>query len=105
LRALDGRRVAILGDMGELGDDSHQAHADLDISGLDAVYLVGPRMKVLADANVEITWFASTADAVAALSMQCFAAGDSVLVKASRSMRLEAVVQLLSQKQEVAHAV
>ncbi|PJA32435.1 MAG: UDP-N-acetylmuramoyl-tripeptide--D-alanyl-D-alanine ligase [Zetaproteobacteria bacterium CG_4_9_14_3_um_filter_53_7] len=105
LRALDGRRIAILGDMGELGDDSRQAHAGLDISGLELVYLVGPRMKVLADANAEAIWLATTADAVAALAGQQFAAGDSLLVKASRSMRLEAVVQVLSQQQEVAHAV
>jgi len=105
LRALAGKRIAILGDMAELGEGSEQAHAALDVSGLDVVYLVGLQMKALADAQTEAIWFATTDDALHAMSRLQFGSNDTVLVKASRSMRLESIVQVLSRKQEVADAV
>lgn len=108
LAAMDGRRVAILGDMAELGEGSESAHAGLRLDGLDAVYLVGPKMKALAAGNPEVVWFASTAEAVARLSGYAFDENDTVLVKASRSMGLEAVVAMLlgrGESVEVAHAL
>ncbi len=105
LRALDGRRIAILGDMAELGEASQQAHAGMNVSGLDIVYLVGPQMKALADTHTEAIWFATTDDALRAISQQQFDSNDTLLVKASRSMRLESIVQVLSKKQEVADVI
>ena len=104
LRALDGGRIAILGDMGELGEGSEDAHSGIDIQGLDRVYLIGARMQTLAAKHPEARWFASTDDAVAGLSGEAFDAGDTVLVKASRSMALESVVRLLC-REEMAHAL
>jgi len=95
LRALPGRSIAVLGDMAELGETSQTAHAELDIDALDAVYLIGAQMQALADKHDEARWFASTAEALQALSGAGFAEGDTVLVKASRSMHLESVVELL----------
>jgi len=105
LRALSGRRIAVLGDMAELGEDSATAHAELDVSGVDAVYLVGPQMKALAESADGAVWFASTDEAVRSLSQQHFTAQDSVLVKASRSMALEAVVNMLCEPVEVNDAI
>ncbi|CCI81273.1 UDP-N-acetylmuramoyl-tripeptide--D-alanyl-D-alanine ligase [Lactobacillus hominis] len=49
-----GRRIAVLGDMLELGDAAPQLHASLasalDPTIIDEVYLYGPEMKNLADA-------------------------------------------------------
>ncbi|GAV19536.1 UDP-N-acetylmuramoyl-tripeptide--D-alanyl-D-alanine ligase [Mariprofundus micogutta] len=104
LRSIDGSRVAILGDMAELGESSLEAHAGIDITGLDAVYLIGSRMQPLAEKHPDAQWFASTEQAVAELSGKSFDENDTVLVKASRSMALEAVVNILCEE-EVADAV
>ncbi len=96
LRALPGRKIAVLGDMAELGEASASAHAGIDIDGIDTVYLIGAQMQTLADLQPQARWFAATSDAVAALQDVRLGAGDTVLVKASRSMRLEAVVELLT---------
>ena len=95
LRALPGNRIAILGDMSELGDASEYLHAELDIGGLNSLYLIGMQMRVLAEKHAEARWFASTDEALVSLADTMFVAGDTVLVKASRSMALDAVVELL----------
>ena len=108
LVAMEGRRVAVLGDMAELGEESEEAHVGLSLAGVDKVYLIGPAMQALAARHPEVQWFASTAEAVAHLATAHFDAHDTVLVKASRSMGLETVVQLLCHRigeGEVAHAL
>jgi len=95
LRALPGNRIAILGDMAELGDASEYLHAELDIGGLNSIYLIGMQMQALAEKHAEARWFASTDEALVSLADTMFVAGDTVLVKASRSMALDAVVELL----------
>jgi len=89
LRALDGCRIAILGDMAELGEDSDDAHRGINIDGLDRAYLIGKSMRQLADRHPQAVWFAPTQEAGKALADESFTAGDTVLVKASRSMALE----------------
>lgn len=108
LAAMHGRRVAILGDMAELGEESESAHAGLRLDGIDRVYLIGPEMRALAAGNPEAVWYASTVEAVAQLAGSDFHEGDIVLVKGSRSMALESVVSLLRDRTEgaeVAHAL
>jgi len=104
LCALDGNKVAILGDMAELGDASASAHAGLNISGVDRVYLIGSRMRALAATDKQAKWYASTDTALAALAHESFTSNETVLIKASRSMGLEKVVQLLCTP-EHAHAL
>jgi len=86
-----GRRVAILGDMLELGDDAPAYHEKLagDLPGIDAVYCVGPLMRHLYDlvpAEQAIGWH----DDPATLDPQQIAAllrdGDVVVVKGSKKM-------------------
>jgi UDP-N-acetylmuramoyl-tripeptide--D-alanyl-D-alanine ligase len=108
LVAMDGHRVAFLGDMAELGDSSIQAHAGIKLSGVDEVYLIGPQMKVLAAAHQQARWFESTSDAISYLSDYNPGRNDVILVKASRSMALESIVGILSDQlceEGVAHAV
>ena len=104
LRALEGHKVAILGDMAELGETAVSAHQELDINDIDRIYLIGTHMQALATLHRHAHWFASTDEALVALANVDFRSNDTVLIKASRSMGLEKIVQLL-QKQEVTDAL
>ncbi|WKA27444.1 UDP-N-acetylmuramoyl-tripeptide--D-alanyl-D-alanine ligase [Bradyrhizobium roseum] len=86
-----GRRIAILGDMLELGDDAPAYHEKLaaDLSGIDGVYCVGPLMRHLHDlvpAERALGWHEDPAT----LDPQQIAAllrdGDVVVVKGSKKM-------------------
>ena len=65
-----GRRVAIIGDMLELGDTSRTAHAGLkdhiEKNDIDAVFMAGPEMSALADV-LDADRIGATADSAAAL--------------------------------------
>ena len=86
-----GRRIAILGDMLELGEDAIGYHAELAPLGakLHGVFCVGPRMRTLYDAlpsSVRLGW---TEEANADCLCRCaeaLEATDSVLVKASNGV-------------------
>lgn len=104
LRALTTQKTVILGDMAELGETSLSAHKNLDLSGMDRIYLVGKRMQPLAAQHHHAHWFATTDEATKALADVSFTSHDTVLIKASRSMQLEKVVRLL-QREGVAHAL
>ncbi len=103
-----GRAVAVLGDMLELGDYAETAHRQVGRvvarARIDRLVTVGPRSVVLADAAVEagldparVTRFVGdAAQAEAAAAVLAFVRpGDTVLVKASRGMKLEKVVEEL----------
>src|SRR5580658_5564332 len=98
-----GRRVAVLGDMAEQGDCSRAAHFEVGrraaASRLDQLFAIGRRGCQIA-AAARSRGFKSVVeiDEVerAALAVKEFARpGDVVLVKASRSMRLERITQAL----------
>jgi len=103
-----GRRVAVLGDMSELGATSRAAHAEIGQraaeSRLDQLFTVGQQAGEIATAArrgglrtvVEIPEVET-----AVLAVREFARpGDVVLVKASRSMRLERITDALRAKTE-----
>jgi UDP-N-acetylmuramoyl-tripeptide--D-alanyl-D-alanine ligase len=88
------RRVAVLGDMAELGGGAAGYHeqigtllADL---GVERVVAIGPHAKAYGG-----EWFPSVADALERLG-DLIDPGDAVLVKASRSMGLEAAVEAIA---------
>jgi len=105
LSALSGRRTAIIGDMGEL-ENAAEAHASLDVSGVDRVILVGPEMAALKSKQPEAQWFATTDEALNWVreNMAIFGSDDHLLIKASRSMKLDCIVRLLVGKEAV-HAL
>ncbi len=90
------RRMAVLGDMGELGDLTEQAHRDMGeltrALGLDTVVAVGPKAKAIQDANPDALWFPTVAEALSAIRA-AFTAGTAVLVKASHAMHFTDIVK------------
>ena len=100
-RIAHGRRIAILGDMLELGADEEDLHRQIaslkPTKKLDIIHCVGPRMAVLHDhlkAPRKGRWF-ETAQAAAAAAHALVDAGDVVLVKGSKGSKVSLVVDAL----------
>ncbi len=97
-----GRRVAVLGDMLELGEHTEAEHAALGALaasvGVDLLVAVGPHSAVTA-AHAEragvVALTAADRDEAHALVAAHVQPGDAVLVKASRAVGLEAVAAAL----------
>lgn len=98
-----GSRVAVLGDMGELGsfaEDGHRRVGKLAAqAGLDRLICVGPLARIIAQSAAEeglaesaISCVDDAASALAQLEGSLHE-GDAVLVKASHSVGLEVVVE------------
>ncbi len=96
------RRVAVLGDMLELGPDEARFHAEIGAharaSGVDVLVTVGPLAAGMAAAFGDAGELHAQdhAAAAAALLADIVAPGDTVLVKGSRGVGLEVVAQQLS---------
>jgi len=81
-----GRRIALLGEMLELGDASASAHEGLAplCEQLDVIHLVGAGMRPLADALGErAQWYAAADEALLTQIGDSLQAGDSLLIKGS----------------------
>lgn len=93
-----GRKVAILGDMRELGPTEREMHRELGKYalelGLDALLAVGElgREYVNGAADSRAQWFADNASATAA-ARALLQSGDIALVKGSRAMKMEEIVE------------
>ena len=86
-----GRRIAILGDMLELGDDAPAYHAALaqHCTGISGVFCVGERMGALYDAlpsAQRLSQASAASDALAARCARILQPGDAVLVKGSNGI-------------------
>jgi UDP-N-acetylmuramoyl-tripeptide--D-alanyl-D-alanine ligase len=93
-----GRRVAVLGDMAELGPASEPAHGEvgmLAVGRVDMLFAVGQRAGVTAGAAAAagMDGVSAHADVESLLPvlLEAVRPGDVVLIKASRSARLERV--------------
>lgn len=100
-RIAQGRRIAYLGDMGELGPDEVREHAALArlpyLDRIDVVHTVGPLMRHLHDAlplTRQGRW-TETATEMARAVMRDLDAGDVVLVKGSNYMGLARIVDAI----------
>ncbi|MEI8393764.1 MAG: UDP-N-acetylmuramoylalanyl-D-glutamyl-2,6-diaminopimelate--D-alanyl-D-alanine ligase [Rhodospirillaceae bacterium] len=97
-----GRRVAVLGDMRELGERSDAFHAGLAeplvAAGIDLVYCSGPHMNALYRELPPALQGGHAADsaALAPVVTGAVAGGDVILVKGSAGSRMGAVVAALS---------
>lgn len=101
------RRIAVLGDMAELGAHAGAAHAEVGRraaeSGIDHLFAVGANAEVMASAAREagldgVTAIADVTEAAVAVR-EWVRPNDLVLIKASRSTRLERVGQALKDRQ------
>ncbi len=96
-----GRRIAILGDMLELGAHAESEHAGLAepiaAAGLDRVFTCGPMMRRLHDALPAERRGAHAEDAAALAAVVAAAvrAGDAVMVKGSAGSRMGSIVKAL----------
>lgn len=96
-----GRRIAVLGDMLELGADAPALHADLaeplKAQGIDLVFTAGPAMAHLFDAlpSAMRGGHAGESATLAPLVSAAVQAGDVVTVKGSAGSRMGVVVEAL----------
>ena len=86
-----GRRIAIMGDMLELGADAPAYHVKLasDLPGIDGVYCVGPLMRHLYDlipADSALGWHEDPATLEPQKVAALLQSGDVVVVKGSKKM-------------------
>ncbi len=104
----DGRKIAILGDMLELGTESDRFHRDAGQQaatyGADVLICVGPGGSLLAAAavraGVESARVWSFPDSIEAARdvPAMLRTGDLVLLKASRGMRLERIAEAIAKR-------
>lgn len=100
-----GRKVAVLGDMGELDEFSDDAHKELGRmisgAGVDVFMAVGRMMSMAAEDCInikekktgpEIYTFRDSEEAAEGI-MTLLKEGDTVLVKGSRSMKMEKIAE------------
>jgi UDP-N-acetylmuramoyl-tripeptide--D-alanyl-D-alanine ligase len=103
LATLSGRKWLVLGDMGELGAFAADAHTDIGefarAQGIERLYATGPLMQRAVESfGAGARWYGAAAELTAALHEALRGAGSEVrlLVKGSRSNRLERVVEALT---------
>jgi UDP-N-acetylmuramoyl-tripeptide--D-alanyl-D-alanine ligase len=103
LAAIPGKKIFVMGDMGELGDDAVSLHRAIGVeakaAGVDALYALGNMtVEAVAGFGSGAEHF-ETAEALSAAVRGSMAAGVTVLVKGSRFMRMERVVEALMEKE------
>ena len=96
---MQGRRIALLGDMLELGTLSNQLHVGLaeKLRSIDIVFLYGSHMRALHDALPATRsggWWTDL-DALRTCLIACLRPGDVILVKGSAGMRLREFTRAL----------
>ena len=100
------RRIAVIGEMLELGDTTEELHRDAGVEVAEAgvailIAVGGPAARAIAagaaDAGMSASniYYAATSAKAADLTATLVKAGDLVLVKGSRGIRTEAVVDRL----------
>jgi len=107
LQALAGhkRKIAVLGDMLELGDYAQKAHRDIGAAlrnaGVDILVAVGELARGFAEGarknglpETAIQWYPDSIQAAKHLKNQVME-GDAILVKGSRAMKMEEIVRIL----------
>lgn len=98
-----GRRLAVLGDMLELGPYGPQWHADLScfVDGIDQVVTCGSLMAHLSEKlSVSQRGFhGDSSQEVAHAIKRWIQPGDVIMIKGSRGMKMEKIIKVLEQKE------
>lgn len=103
LAELNGRKIAVLGDMRELGAYEQEGHSLVGIRAseiADVILAVGPLGKLIGDAareqgHAQVAFAASNEQAVAQLR-KLTQPGDTILIKGSRGAQMEEIVRALA---------
>jgi UDP-N-acetylmuramoyl-tripeptide--D-alanyl-D-alanine ligase len=106
----DGRRIAVLGQMSELGEESERGHREVGETaaavGVDELIAVGATGAEMAraakKAGLEQSISVAEPEEAAGLLAESAAPGDLILVKGSRSARMERVLEAFSKRQTTA---
>ena len=102
--ARQGRRIAILGDMLELGPTSPQLHAGLtdaiEVNRIDMIFCCGPLMRNLWEAlpSSRRGGYAETSAALESQVIGAIRAGDAVMVKGSLGSKMKPIVTALERR-------
>ena len=108
----DGRRIAVLGEMGELGEESERGHREVGEAAaalnVDELIAVGPAGAAIAraaqKAGLEKSIAVDSPEQAAELLGENASPGDLILVKGSRSARMERVLEAFAKRQSTAGA-
>jgi UDP-N-acetylmuramoyl-tripeptide--D-alanyl-D-alanine ligase len=103
----DGRRIAVLGEMGELGEESERGHSEVGEAAaalnVDELIAVGPAGAAIAraaqKAGLEKSIAVDSPEKAAELLAESTSPGDLILVKGSRSARMERVLDAFAKRQ------
>ena len=99
-----GRRIAVLGDMLELGPTGPELHRGLTeaikANGIDLVYCCGPLMRYLWDALSagKRGGYAESSAGLEAQAVGAIHAGDAIMVKGSLGSRMKTIVNALEKR-------
>lgn len=99
-----GRRIAVLGDMLEMGDYAQRVHANLAgpllAAGIEHVWLAGPEMAALRDELPESVHveYRETTEELSEFALNSVAPGDVLMVKSSLGMGFGKIVAGLLDK-------
>jgi UDP-N-acetylmuramoyl-tripeptide--D-alanyl-D-alanine ligase len=99
-----GRRIAVLGDMLELGPASAELHRGLNeavkANHIDLVYCCGPLMRNLWDAlsTGKRGGYADSAASLEAQAVGAIRAGDAIMIKGSLGSKMKTIVQALEKR-------
>lgn len=107
LAQADGRKIAVLGDMGELGENGREMHYDVGKyaanTGVDILFCCGTLSEELAKGaqrgHTKVMYFADREKLTQTL-INFVEAGDTVLVKASHFMEFPKIVKALEEALE-----
>ncbi|PYL64439.1 MAG: UDP-N-acetylmuramoyl-tripeptide--D-alanyl-D-alanine ligase [Verrucomicrobia bacterium] len=103
----DGKRIAVLGEMRELGDESVRAHREVGETaaelGIDQLIAVGEMGSAIAEAaqkaGLEKAAAVRSTNEAAEILSDIAAPGDLVLIKGSRAARTELVIEEFAHRQ------
>jgi len=100
------KTVAILGDMGELGELTEKAHREIGEMakkmGVDKLIAVGMKSKAMAEAakGMDVLWFPTVEESITHMPDFVYEGGVVVEVKASHAMHFERIVEHITKEKK-----
>ena len=96
LSKMGGHKIALIGDMAELGERSEKYHQDiinyLEEKKIDLIFRIGGRFKNIKTNHENNFWFPSKESLIESLKKQ-LKSNSIILIKGSRSMKMEDMIE------------